>query len=76
MSLNKFKLKVDAYFQSASAGGRVSCQWSHDPENVGLNSCVGLLPAAEALPFAVQTPHLSHHDLRGLGGLCSAHHVR
>ncbi|KAF3845221.1 hypothetical protein F7725_008384, partial [Dissostichus mawsoni] len=38
-------------------GGRVDCHWSHDPENVGFNSCVGLLPAAKPLPFAVQTLH-------------------
>lgn len=54
----------------------MNCHWSHDPENVGLNSCVELLPAVEALRSAVQTLRLSHHDTRAPGGLSIAHHVR
>lgn len=54
--------------KETNVGGRVGCQWSHDPENVGLNSCVGLLPAAALLPFAVQALRLPHHDPRPLGG--------
>lgn len=54
--------------------GRVYSQPSRDPENVGLNSRVGLLSAAAPLPFAVQ-PSPDPAGPRASGGPSPEHHV-